>query len=163
MTRNFLITFIIFTLFLSAFILKKNNISDPLSPDPNIRSDTFDVVHYTINLIVPDIKDKQFYGIVDLQIQPLINDIDTITLDLFGFSVDSIWIENETIYSFSYNGRFIRIPVKDEIQSKSSVVISVFYHGSPSTDPRWGGFYFKDNVAYKVIPTRSWEVLVSLC
>ncbi|MCK4630475.1 MAG: M1 family metallopeptidase [Bacteroidales bacterium] len=150
MTRNLIIPLITFILFLSAFIPEKDNISNSLSHDPNSRTDTFNVVHYTINLIVPDIKDKQVYGIVDLQIQPLIKDIDTITLDLFGFSVDSIWIENETIINFSYDGRFIDIPVKDEIHSKSSVVMSVFYHGTPSTDPGWGGFYFKDNVAYNM-------------
>ncbi|MBE9509945.1 MAG: M1 family metallopeptidase [Bacteroidetes bacterium] len=150
MTRNLIIPFITFILFFSAFIPEKDNLSNPFSPDPNTRTDTFDVVHYTINLIVPDIKDKQVYGIVDLQIQPLINDIDTITLDLFGFSVDSIWIENERINRYSYNGRFIRVPVKDEIQSKSSVVVSVFYHGTPSSDPGWGGFYFKNDMAYNM-------------
>jgi len=144
MIRNLIIPFIILILFLSVYIPEKDNISDPVLPDQNTRSDTINVVHYTINLIVPDVKDKQVYGIVDLQIQPLINDIDTITLDLFGFSVDSIWIENETISSFSYDSRFIRIPVKDVIQSKSSVIVSVFYHGTPSSDPGWGGFYFKD-------------------
>lgn len=150
MTRNLIIPLIALILFLSVYIPVKDNLSNPLSPDPNTRTDTFDVVHYTISLTVPDIKDEQVYGIVDLQIHPLINDIDTITLDLFGFSVDSIWIENETIHGFSYDGRLIRVPVRDEIQSKSSVVLSVFYHGTPSRDPAWGGFYFKDNVAYNM-------------
>ena len=150
MIRNLSIPFIVFILFLSVFIPEKENISDPVWPDPNTRSDTFDVVHYTINLIVPDVKDKQVYGIVDLQIQPLINDIDTITLDLFGFSVDSVWIENETINSFSYDSRFIKIPVRDEIRSKSPIIVSVYYHGTPSSDPGWGGFYFKENMAYNM-------------
>ena len=150
MIRNLIIPFIVFILFLSVFIPEKENISDPVWPDPNTRSDTFDVVHYTINLIVPDVKDKQVYGIVDLQIQSLINDIDTITLDLFGFSVDSVWIENETINSFSYDNRFIKIPVKEEVQAKSPIIVSVFYHGTPSSDPGWGGFYFKENMAYNM-------------
>ena len=54
------------------------------------------------------------------------------------------------INNFSYDGRFIDIPVMDEIDSKTSVIISVFYHGTPSSDPGWGGFYFKDNVAYNM-------------
>jgi len=150
MTRNLIIPLITWILVLLAFIPEKDNIPDTDLPDPNARSDTFDVVHYTINLIVPDINDKQVYGVTDLQIQPLVNNLDTITLDLFGFSADSVWVENETTNNFSYDGRFIRIPVKDEIQLKSSVVISVFYHGSPSTDPGWGGFYFKDDMAYNM-------------
>jgi len=150
MTRNLIIPLITCILLLLAFIPENDNISDTALPDPNTRSDTFDVIHYTINLIVPDIKEKQVYGVVDLQIQPLITNLDTIILDLFGFSVDSIRIENETINNFSYDSKFIRIPVKEEIQLRSSVVISVFYHGTPSSDPGWGGFYFKDDMAYNM-------------
>ncbi len=150
MIRKLIIPCCILILSLLAFIADKDDVSNPLTYDQNTRSDTFDVVHYTINLLVPDINDKQVYGVADLQIQPLVNNLDTITLDLFKFSVDSVWVENEAIKNFSYDGRFINIPVKKEIQSKSTVVISVFYHGSPSTDPGWGGFYFKDNVAYNM-------------
>jgi len=150
MIRKPVTLIIIVILSLSAYIADKDNVSYPSTFDQNTRSDTFNVVHYTINLIVPDINDKHIYGIVDLQIQPLINDLDTITLDLFRFSVDSIWVENETISNFSYDGRFINIPVMNEIDSKTSVIVSVFYHGTPSSDPGWGGFYFKDNMAYNM-------------
>jgi len=150
MIRNLIIPIIIFVLSFSAYIADKDNLPNHFTYDQSTRSDTFDVIHYTINLIVPDINDKQVYGVVDLQIQPLVNNLDTITLDLFGFSVDSIWVENGTINDFSYDGRFIDIPVMDEIDSKTSVIISVFYHGTPSSDPGWGGFYFKDNVAYNM-------------
>lgn len=117
---------------------------------PNSRIDTFDVVHYTINLTEIDFVHKSIKGFTDLQIVLKRDNVDTILLDLVELTVDSVWVDEIGIESFRYDKRWLKVPLPFRYDRGTSVQVSVFYHGKPATDPAWGGFYFSDRTAYNM-------------
>jgi len=117
---------------------------------PNSRIDTFDVVHYTINLMEVDFIQKSIKGFTDLQIVLKKDGIDTIMLDLIDLVVDSIWVDEIGIGSYRYDKRWIKIPLPFRYDKGISIQVSVFYHGKPAIDPAWGGFYFSGRTAYNM-------------
>jgi len=124
-------------------VLKRNDY-------PNSRIDTFDVVHYTINLTEVNFNQKTIKGFTDLQIVLKKDGIDTVMLDLIALTVDSIWVDEIGIGSYRYDKRWIKIPLPFRYDKGTSVQVSVFYHGKPAIDPAWGGFYFSGRTAYNM-------------
>ncbi|GAI85066.1 unnamed protein product, partial [marine sediment metagenome] len=114
------------------------------------RYDSIDVVHYIVSLDILDFEKEEISGITDLQIVLKKDNPDEIVIDLLSFVVDSIWIDEININNYSYNGSIIKIPLDTGLPKGSAVLISVFYHGNPSRDPRWGGFYFGEGYAYNM-------------
>jgi len=117
---------------------------------PNSRIDSIDVVHYTINLTEVDFVNCKLKGFTDLQIVLQQDGLDTILLDLIALTVDSIWVDEISIDSFTYDYRWIKIPLPFQYDKGTSIQVSVFYHGKPARDPAWGGFYFSGNTAYNM-------------
>ncbi|UCG27487.1 MAG: M1 family metallopeptidase [Bacteroidales bacterium] len=117
---------------------------------PNSRIDTINVVHYTINLESLDFDSHSITGFTDIQIVLMQDYLDTIILDLAELVVDSVWIDEVPIVPFTYNGRWIRIPLPYKFDRGTSIQVTVFYHGMPVKDPRWGGFYFSDKTAFNM-------------
>ncbi len=114
------------------------------------RYDSIDVVHYIVSLDILDFEKEEISGITDLQIVLKKDNLDEIVIDLLSFVVDSIWIDEININNYSYNGSIIKIPLDTGLPKGSAVLISVFYHGNPSRDPGWGGFYFGEGYAYNM-------------
>ena len=117
---------------------------------PNSRIDTFDVVHYTINLTEVDFIHKSIKGFTDLQVVLKRDNVDTILLDLMELVVDSVWVDEIGMGSFRYDKRWLKVPLPFRYDKGTSVQVSVFYHGKPVTDPAWGGFYFSGRTAYNM-------------
>jgi aminopeptidase N len=116
----------------------------------NSISDSVDVVHYTVNLDILDFNRKEISGFTDLQIVLKKDNLNQIVVDLLSLIVDSIWIDEIKITDYSYDGSKIIIPLSTALPKGRAILISVFYHGKPSKDPRWGGFYFGDGYAYNM-------------
>ena len=153
MMKKFRYILLLIIPFLIAFAVFVSASEKPLQKRneyPNSRIDTFDVVHYTINLTEVDFINKRLKGFTDLQIVLKRDDIDTILLDLTGLTVDSIWVDEIGIDSYTYDNRWIRIPLPFHYDKGTSIQVSVFYHGKPALDPSWGGFYFSGETAYNI-------------
>ena len=78
---------------------------------PNSRIDTFNVVHYIINLTKVNFNNGTLEGFTDLQVVLNMDQVDTILLDFIKMDVDSIWVEEISIASFVYDKRWIKVPL----------------------------------------------------
>lgn len=110
----------------------------------NLRSDTFDILKYTISLELGNTSLQQINGNTKVKFAPKLNNRTFIRLDLLKLIVDSIK-ENNTLLSYVYNDTIIRVnfPAAKNITDTSE--ITVYYRGTPQIDATgWGGFYFNN-------------------
>lgn len=108
----------------------------------NHRSDTFDVLKYTINLEVGNSVNKLLTGNTQIRFAPKLNNRSYIRLDLLKFTIDSVK-ENNSLLSFFYNDTILKVNFSSPKNITDTSVITVFYHGQPQIDATgWGGFYF---------------------
>lgn len=73
-----------------------------------------------------------------------------IQLDLLGFDLDSI-VCNGYIVTYNYNDTVISMQLSPAIAQGDSVVIWIYYQGTPAMDASlWGGFYFSGAYAFNL-------------
>lgn len=113
-------------------------------------SNKVDVIHYTLNLNIIDFASSQISGIADLQVMIMEENLSEICLDLLSLKVDSVWIDEASEEKFMYDGKKITIPLRELQKAGNTLLITVFYHGKPVKDPKWGGFYIGENYAYNI-------------
>ncbi len=138
--------------FLSGFIINGFSASTNFpAPDTNgFRSDTIDILKYTINLTVTDFTTDTINGNTDIRFVPKMNNIKTLCLDLLRLSIDSITMNN-SILGYTYNDTLITInlPGIKNIGDTSDVI--VYYHGKPHNDVGGvGGFYYEAPFAFNM-------------
>lgn len=128
---------------------QKNSPSSHQLLASNSRSDTADILKYTINLNITNFSTKVISGNTIVKFTPKVNGINSINLDLLKLTVDSIKIST-TLLTYNYNDTLLRIalPVTHNIGDTSSV--TVYYHGVPKFDAQWGGFYYSGAYAYNL-------------
>ncbi|NQX91575.1 MAG: hypothetical protein HRT74_05515, partial [Flavobacteriales bacterium] len=112
------------------------------------RSDTFDIVKYTIDLDVTDYNGQNIIGQADVDFIPLQAGRTSITFDLKQLDVDSVLFEGEQL-NWTVLDDQIMIHFNDPLDLEEQTV-SVFYQGVPYQDPTWGGFYHEDNYIYNL-------------
>lgn len=108
----------------------------------NLRSDTFDVLTYTINLEIGTTANSLIAGNTEIRFAPKLNNRTYIRFDLLKLTVDSVK-ENNILLTYTYNDTILKInfPVAKNVIDTS--VITVYYKGVPQIDGTgWGGFYF---------------------
>ncbi|NOY36135.1 MAG: M1 family metallopeptidase [Chlorobi bacterium] len=110
--------------------------------------DSIDILHYTINLDIPDILSGMIYGVTDVQLNPLADSIKSVTLEFQGLYTDSVWIDEERVRSFSAHDKYLDIHLSEALIKGTTSILTVFYHGKPLKDPHWGGVYFVKGTAY---------------
>ncbi|MEW6468708.1 MAG: M1 family aminopeptidase [Bacteroidota bacterium] len=117
----------------------------------NERSDTIDILKYTINLDITDFSAPDtIRGNCVVRFAPKMNNITTISLDLLSMTIDSIRIGTTALTS-SYNDTLliINLPMTYNIGDTSDMV--VYYRGEPQTDPSgWGGWYNQSGYAFNL-------------
>ncbi len=112
------------------------------------RTDTIHVVHYDIHLDIINLPDHQISGYTDVKVVSKINNLPHIDLDLLALTVDFLYLNGNSA-EYTHTGSLIRIPVSGVNQGDTETV-RVYYHGTPVTDPDWGGFFFTNDFAYNV-------------
>ncbi len=144
--------FLLISAFIFGFIF--NGYSSSLNfpaPDTNgFRSDTIDILKYTINLTVADYTTDTINGNADVKFVPKMNNIKTLCLDLLELHIDSITMNSNKL-SYSYNDTLITInlPSIKNIADTSDVV--VFYHGKPQHESgSVGGFFYETPFAFNM-------------
>ncbi|MES2567444.1 MAG: M1 family aminopeptidase [Bacteroidota bacterium] len=116
----------------------------------NLRSDTIDILKYTINLDITDFTNKKIKGNTRVRFAPKINGQNSVRLDLLKMTIDSITF-NSALLSYSYNDTLLKVNFTTGLNTTDTVDIIVYYHGIPQGDPAgWGGFSFNGNYAYNL-------------
>jgi aminopeptidase N len=113
------------------------------------RSDTFDVLRYTINLDVSDYGSYSIAAATTIQFAARMNNLQSIRFDLYNLIVDSVHWENASTL-FSYDGNLLTVASPQLLSEGDTSAVTVYYHGDPYQDPVWGGFYFQANYIYNL-------------
>ena len=116
----------------------------------NFRND-IDIIHYSINLNITEFRKREISGNTVIKLSPRNKKIEYIILEFLSMKVDSVFMFNEKINNYSYNGKLLSIPCKDVIPGdKCCTELNVYYHGNPVQDDAWGGFFFSDTSAFNM-------------
>ncbi|MBL7882470.1 MAG: T9SS type A sorting domain-containing protein, partial [Bacteroidia bacterium] len=116
----------------------------------NQRSDTIDVLNYTINLTITDFTTNIITGNTEVKFTPKLNGVSVLNLDLLKLTVDSIKL-NTSHLTYSYNDTLLSVNLPMAYNVTDTVSVSVYYHGTPQGDASgWGGFYFQSGYAYNL-------------
>lgn len=113
------------------------------------RSDSVHVAHYDIHLSVLDFTGKTIEGYTALDVVSKIDGLQTFTLDLASFTVDSVFVANSHV-PYRHANSLLVINSQNALQEGDTVNVKIFYRGQPETDPRWGGFYFSGQYAFNM-------------
>lgn len=111
-------------------------------------TDSIHVAHYNINLSITNLTQQQIQGYTTLTIVPKMDGLTSFHLDLQGLIVDSVFLNNWPV-PFTYQSPLLQLSTPVLNQSDTQQV-TVFYHGSPVSDPYWGGFFFSGSYAYNM-------------
>lgn len=120
-----------------------------LMENSNRRSDSFDILNYAIHLDVSDYNGKSIKGFTNVEFKTKLDQLKWIVLDLKELSVDSIYFRGSNI-NYSYTDNIIVAYFGESLNQNIVASIDVYYHGNPTRDPVWGGFYFADNYTYNL-------------
>jgi aminopeptidase N len=113
------------------------------------RSDTFDILHYSIELDVSSYSSYSISAATTIRFRGLMDDLQSIRFDLYNLTVDSVkW--GESLSEFDYDGNILSIPMSSVLNTDDTTEVTVHYHGQPYQDPVWGGFYFQGNYIYNL-------------
>jgi len=115
----------------------------------NSRSDSLDIFNYQINLDLTDFGSRIIKGDCKILFAADVDDLGYIALDLLKLTVDSVVTRGVSL-NYSYNDTLLQISLKDTLQTDDVDSVTVYYHGSPTRDPSWGGFYFDNLYAYNL-------------
>lgn len=153
-------TISVLMIFFSVLVFSQNNFSCQknksvqntyslyYSPE-NMRSDTFDILHYDIHLDVV-FTSSTIAGYTEIQMVPKTNGQSSIRFDLLKMQIDSVKVNNVNTL-FSYNDTLLNVSLNGTKNTGDTTYIKVFYHGVPQMDASgWGGFYFNGNYAFNL-------------
>ncbi len=111
------------------------------SPE-NHRSDTFDILKYTISLEIGNTTAKQIAGNTQIRFAPKLNNQNFVRFDLLKLTIDSIK-ENATLLTYTYNDTIVKVNFVSPKNTTDTSIFTVFYHGLPQVDQSgFGGFSF---------------------
>lgn len=154
-------TFFVFCYFnINAQTCQQNNKSGQLEKSAmqllqvlasNTRSDTVDVLKYTINLNITDFTTNIIAGNTEVKFTPKISGLAKLNLDLLVMLIDSIK-QNNAVLTYSYNDTLLQVYLPSTLTTNDTSSVTVYYHGTPQIDhpSGWGGFYFQSGYAYNL-------------
>lgn len=115
----------------------------------NLRSDTLDILKYTISLDMTQMDAQTIKGACTIDLRSKMNGIDWINLDLLNLQVDSITSGgNQLVYT--HEDGLIHTTLNTVLNMNDAYQLTVYYHGTPATDASFGGFYFQNTYAYNL-------------
>lgn len=117
--------------------------------ESNLRSDTFNILNYNINIDITDYAGQYIDAHTIIDVRPKMNDVTEINLDLFELSVDSLKIDGLEA-SYTYDNELLSITLNSPSVIDEDFQIEVWYNGNPHQDSQWGGFYFQSNYIYNL-------------
>jgi aminopeptidase N len=115
----------------------------------DLRSSQFDILNYNISLTIRNLQNKTIKGNSAVKLKSQKNNLTTVQLDLVALSVDSI-VMNQNKLSFTQNDSQVIVTLNAPAQLNDTLSFSIYYGGTPISDPSWGGFYFSGNYAFNM-------------
>ncbi len=117
----------------------------------SLRSDTINILQYTINLQITDFTvPDTIWGNTQVRFTPLMNNISTLSLDLLRMTIDSITMNNSAL-TYSYNDTLLIVNLPSVHNTGDTSVVTVYYHGDPVMDASgWGGWYNQNGYAFNL-------------
>lgn len=116
----------------------------------NSRSDTLDILNFTINLDITDFNGQTINGSTRVLFTPKMNDVDRILLDLLQLQVDSV-VDADGQMTYQYNDSTLNIALDPPMDVGDTAWLRVYYGGHPQIDPSgFGGFYLTNSIAYNL-------------
>ncbi len=115
----------------------------------NRRSDSFDIWNYVIDIDVTNYAGKAIKANTAVRFRTRLDKLQWIVLDLLDLQVDSVYFEGKPVL-FNYDSAQIVVFFGRELPYDHANQVTVYYHGVPSRDPVWGGFYFADDYIYNL-------------
>lgn len=120
-------------------------------PVNNLRSDTIDVLHYSINLDFTDFSNQILKGYAEIVFSSKMNNIANLSLDLLQLNIDSIVYSDGTTLTYNYNDTLLNVNFPSPLTQGALDSLKVYYNGVPQGDPSgWGGFYYGGGYAYNL-------------
>jgi hypothetical protein len=113
------------------------------------RSDTFDILHYDIQLDLTNYSGQLLAGTTTVTFQALMAGQQQIRFDLYALQVDSVTGPSGPL-SFDHDGEFLRVDLPAPAEVGEPQEVTVHYRGTPHRDPQWGGFYFQQGYMYNL-------------
>ena len=114
------------------------------------RSDTIDILNYTINLDITDFTNKTISGNCKIHFQSKMNGVNSVSLDLLQLNIDSI-NQNGILLNYSYNDTLIVAYLSSVLNIGDTSTVTIYYNGSPQGDPSgWGGWYWQGSYAFNL-------------
>jgi hypothetical protein len=108
-----------------------------------LKSDTIDVLNYTIRVDLKHLSHQQLYATTDITAVPKMNSITGFSLDLRQLTIDSVLLNGVAHPNYTYNNTILRVSLSSPFTMSDTFVLRVVYHGIPLIEPyNWGGFHF---------------------
>lgn len=122
----------------------------PARAADNSRSDSVDVLHYTIYLDVTDFSNKRIHATCTVHFQAKVF-LQQLDLDLLRLKVDSVK-QKGVLVPFSYGDSLtLHISLLEPLNVGDTASVTVFYHGKPKQDSGgWGGWYWSGDLAFNI-------------
>jgi len=122
----------------------KANAAPIYSNQENLRSDSINILKYTIQLEIGNTVNKFIKGNTLVRFAPKLNNQTYLRLDLLKMVIDSVK-ENASTLTYTYNDTLLKINFTTAKNTVDTSVIVVYYHGVPVLDATgWGGFYYNN-------------------
>ncbi len=120
----------------------KANAAPIYSNQENLRSDSINILKYTIQLEIGNTVNKFIKGNTLVRFAPKLNNQTYLRLDLLKMVIDSVK-ENASTLTYTYNDTLLKINFTTAKNTVDTSVIVVYYHGVPVLDATGcGGFYY---------------------
>lgn len=115
----------------------------------DLRSDSIDILHYSIHATVRNLQGKYIHGKTLVQFKSVMNGLNKVRFDLLGLQVNNI-TQNGNNLTFTRTAESILINLSNTLAKDDTTEISISYSGQPQVDPKWGGFFFNGNYAFNM-------------
>ena len=120
------------------------------SIDYKAKSDTIDILHYSINLDLTKVQQGIIKGHCNIEFTPKMSNVNSIRLDLLMLQIDSILVDGQ-ISNYTYNDTIIKLSLGANLSSADTGIIKVYYQGLPQGDgSNWGGWHSQSGYYYNL-------------
>ncbi len=116
--------------------------------------DSLHAVKYIIELHEVDMTAQSISATTSVSLTPLVDDLETATLELMQLTVDSVFLDG-LIASYTYENDLIRISLPAPVSPGDTFELKLHYHGQPFHES-WGGFHYSGNYAFNLGVGISW-------
>lgn len=115
-----------------------------------LRSDSIDLLNYTIDLEVVDFNNRRIKGACAIDFLFVEENTGEMVLDLLQLTIDSLHL-NGSAADYSYDGDLITIDLPAGIDTDAMHRVTVYYQGTPTVAAsNFGGLAFDGNIAYNL-------------